>query len=547
MIKPLDKQISLNNEKLLLDDTQFQGEEEIPLDVVFVGAGPAGLAGAIKLAQLSKKENLNLEIGVLEKAAELGGHSLSGAVINPKTFFELFPDKKIEDFPFKDKVTKEKVTFLTKTKSFRLPTPPTMHNKGNYTASLCDIVKFLGEEAEGLGVNIFTGFPAQSLLLNNNQITGVRTTPSGLNRDSSPGTQHMPSVNIKAKITVLCEGTRGPLTQAYIKKEKLEGRSQQIYALGVKELWEVPKNLDHIVHTLGWPLKPSDFGGSWIYPMGKNRVSIGLVVGLDYKQHSVDVHNKLQHLKQHPLFKKILKNGKILEWGAKTIPEGGWDALPTKLYGNNLLITGDGAGFVNVPALKGVHYSMYSGIFAASSIIKAFKSEDFSEKQLASYQDAINNSFIKKDLEEVKEIRPSFKTGFIKGAIKAGLLSLKLNVFVSKNPPLIEDAAETKHCDTELEKLPLNPSTPVLSKVDAVYLSGNKTRDDIPCHLSTADNIDKKMAQLYSSLCPAGVYEWQNDKLVINAPNCIDCKATDVLAPRWEAREGGSGPNYKEM
>lgn len=547
MIKPLDKQKKLNNNELLIEESQFSDEEEIPLDVVFVGAGPAGLAGAIKLAQLSKKENLNLEIGVLEKAAELGGHSLSGAVINPKAFLELFPDKKIEDFPFKNKVNKEKVLFLTKTKAFRIPTPPTMHNKGNYTASLCEIVKFLGQEAENLGVNIFTGFPAKNLLLNTDKITGVRTTPSGLNRDSSPSSQHTPSVNIKAKITVLCEGTRGPLTQAYIQKKNLIGKSKQIYALGVKELWEVPKNLDHIIHTLAWPLDSSDFGGSWIYPMGENKVSIGLVIGLDYKKHSVDVHKKLQHLKQHPVFEKILQGGKILEWGAKTIPEGGWDALPIKLYGDNILIAGDAAGFVNVPALKGIHYSMYSGIFAAKSALEALKKEDYSEKQLSSYQERINQSFIKKDLQEVKEIRPSFKKGFIVGGIKASLLSLKLNALVLKNPPLEEDAADKKSLNTELEKLPLKPSIPVLSKVDAVYLSGNKTRDDIPCHLSSADNIDQKTAEFYSALCPAGVYEWQDNQLVINAPNCIDCKATDILGPRWEAREGGSGPNYKGM
>ncbi|MBE8221503.1 MAG: NAD(P)-binding protein [Bdellovibrionales bacterium] len=547
MIKPLGIQKKLNIDDLIIDESQFSGEEDIPLDVVFVGAGPAGLSGAIKLAQLSKKENLNLEIGVLEKASELGGHSLSGAVINPKAFLELFNEKKIEDFPFKNKITKEKVLFLTKNNSFRLPTPPTMHNKGNYTASLCEIVKFLGKEAENLGINIFTGFPAKNLLLNGNKITGVRTTPSGLNRDSSKGPQHTASVNIKAKITVLCEGSRGPLAQSYIQKESLTGRSQQIYALGVKELWQVPKNLDHIVHTLAWPLDSSDFGGSWIYPMGENKVSIGLVIGLDYKKHSVDVHTKLQHLKQHPVFKKILKGGKILEWGAKTIPEGGWDALPTKLYGDNILIAGDAAGFVNVPALKGIHYSMYSGIFAAQSAFEALKKEDCSKNQLSSYQEMINNSFIKKDLTSVKEIRPSFKKGFIIGGIKAGLLSLKLNALVFKNPPVKEDAEEVKSSDSDPETLPVNPDINILSKVDGVYLSGNKTRDDIPCHLNSEKDIDKKTAEFYAALCPAGVYEWQDNKLVINSPNCIDCKATDVLGPRWEAREGGSGPNYKEM
>lgn len=547
MINALGKQKKLDTNKLLLDESLFSNEEEIPLDVVFVGAGPAGLAGAIKLAQLSKKENLNLEIGVLEKASTLGGHSLSGAVINPKAFLDLFPDKKIQDFPFKNKVTKEKLLFLTKNKAFRLPTPPTMHNKGNYTASLCELVKFLGQEAESLGVNIFTGFPAQSLLLNNNKITGVRTTPAGLDRNSKPGQQHSPPVNIKAKITILCEGSRGSLTQAYVKKNQLENTSQQIYALGVKELWQVPKSLDSVIHTLSWPLDFSDFGGSWIYPMGENKVSIGLVVGLDYKKHSVDVHKKLQHLKQHPVVAKILEGGKILEWGAKTIPEGGWDALPKKLYGDGILMAGDGAGFVNVPALKGIHYSMYSAMFAASSAFEAIKKEDCLKQALSTYQEAINQSFIKKDLYSVKDIRPCFKKGFLLGGFKALLISLKLGFLVCKTKALQEDAVKKKSCLSALSDLPKNPKTAILTKSDAVYLAGNKTRDDIPCHLNSATDIDKKTAEFYSALCPAGVYEWQNNQLVINAPNCIDCKATDVLGPRWEAREGGSGPNYKEM
>ncbi|MGE4131169.1 MAG: 4Fe-4S dicluster domain-containing protein [Bdellovibrionales bacterium] len=520
-----------------------EGDDVVPFDVVFVGAGPAGLAGAIELAQLAKKNNVSLEIGVLEKAGALGGHSLSGAVVNPIGFQTLFPEMKLEDFPFRRKVTGEKVCLLTATGSVPLPTPPTMRNHGFHIASLSEMVRWLGEKAEGLGVNIMAGFPVDSLLVDGEAVVGVRTTPAGLNRDGQAGAGAMPATDVSARVVALTDGTRSPLSQAYIKWKGLKGNAEPIFALGVKEIWQVKKAPDEIIHTMGWPLPKDCFGGSFLYPMGDNQVAIGLVAGLDYRNPKLDVHLLLQHLKQHPLFAEILRDGKCSEWGAKTIPEGGYHALPKSLSGDGLVMCGDSVGLVNVPALKGIHYAMMSGILAARSIFAAIQADNVSAGQLASYDQSLRESFVFSDLKKVRNMRHAFKDGFYMGGIKAGLMTLTGGAFPGDSGHGEEDAAEWKQQST-----PDFPTEKVgLSKVDGVYLSGNKTRDDIPSHLTVGKDVSGEIADFYSHLCPAGVYERQGDKLIVNAPNCVDCKATDVLGPRWTPREGGSGPNYREM
>lgn len=546
-ITPLNHQAALPIDKLILKNAPPAGES-VPMDVIFVGAGPAGLAGAIHLAQLIKKHNESggslgeIQIGVLEKAANLGGHTLSGAVMNPRAIRELFPDLKDEELPLRGKVQGDRVYLLTPNGQIRLPTPPTMHNEGNYIASLCEVVRFLGQKAEELGVNIFTSFPADSLLTDGKMVQGVRTTPAGLVRDNSPGSQYMPSNDITAKITVLSDGTRSPLAQAYCQWQNTLPKQPQIYALGVKEIWRVKNVPREVTHTLGFPLPTDAFGGSWLYPLGEDLISFGLVVGLDYKSHSLDVHKSLQRLKQHPLFQQYLKGGEILEWGAKTIPEGGLNSWPKKLHGDGLLITGDAAGFVNVPALKGIHYAMQSGMMAAETIFEALKKNDFSEQSLSAYDTKIKNSYIRQDLYKVRNMRHAFKSGFYIGGIKAGLMTLTCGAFPSGGNHHLEDAAEPKSIEASAAGENVG-----LSKVDAVYLSGNKTRDDIPQHLTVGRDITPEVADMYAAMCPAGVYERQGDKLVVNAPNCIDCKATDVLGPRWQPREGGAGPDYKLM
>ena len=536
---PASFQAPLPQDQLIKDNPN---KDSIPMDVLFIGAGPAGLSGAIELSRLVKKDpNLNkIEIGVLEKAAQLGGHCLSGAVINPIGLQELFPEMEIKDFPLRQLVSNDDVYFLTQNKKIKIPTPPTMHNKGHYIASICEVVRWMGARAEEMGVNILTGFPAASLLTEGTRVVGVRTTPLGLNREGHPGPRYMPPTDITTQVTVLTEGTRGALTQAYLKWQGISSPRPQIYALGVKELWQTPKVPQGVTHTLNWPLPTNAFGGSFMYPMGKNFLAIGLVVGLDYKEHSLDVHKMLQQMKKHPLFSKYLKGGQLLEWGAKTIPEGGVDALPEKLHGDGLLIAGDAAGFVNVPALKGIHYAMYTGLLAARSIYQALKVKNVSADRLQSFDNEVKNSFVFKDLKKVGHMRQAFKSGLFCGATKASLMMLTSGAF-PKVSSFQEDAAEEK------QFVDHTWDNSGLSKVDAVYLSGNKTRDDIPQHLILGENTSKESNSLYVHMCPAGVYEQRNDELVVNSPNCIDCKATDVLGPRWMPREGGSGPNYKNM
>ena len=524
--------------------------ESVPMDVVFVGGGPAGLAGAIQLAKLVRADNEQgggigeIEIGVLEKAETLGEHCLSGAVINPAPFHALFPELTLENLPFRGPVQEERVYLLTESGSLRIPTPPTMRNHGNQIASICEVVRWLGEQAEGLGVNLFTGFPAESLLVEGESVIGVRTTPSGLNRDGQPGAGYNPPTDITARVVALAEGTRGSLAQAYYQWQQIRSPNPQIYALGVKEIWETKQPLDAIVHTMNWPLPKDAFGGSFMYPLEPNVVALGLVVGLDYRDAHLDVHVLLQQLKQHPLFRPYLEGGELVEWGAKTIPEGGYHALPERLAGNGCVVLGDAAGFVEVASLKGIHYAVQSGILAAHAIFDALKQGDVSASALAAYDRAVRGSVIVKDLHARRNMRLAFKDGFYAGGLKAGLMSISGGRLFGGRIAMEADADAPRRTDTPT---PSASGPLTISKLDAVFKSGNTTRDDIPSHLVVGEDVPAEVAELYVHMCPAGVYERAGDRLVVNAPNCIDCKATDVLGPRWTPREGGSGPKYRRM
>jgi electron-transferring-flavoprotein dehydrogenase len=540
-------------DRLILKNGAAGAGDRMDLDVLIVGAGPAGLACAIELAQLAKRDNSDLNIGVLEKAEALGEHSLSGAVVNPRAFRELFPDVPAAELPFRGPVKHERVCLLTSRATIPLPTPPTMRNAGNYIASLCEVVRWLGTRAEALGVNLFTGFPAASLIVDGQRVAGVRTAATGLDRDGRPLANYMAPNDLVAGVTALAEGTRGTLSQAWIQWQNVGARNPQIYALGVKEIWETKRPLDTIVHTLGWPLPTDAFGGSFMYPLEPNLLALGLVVGLDYRDARLDVHALLQRMKQHPLFRQYLEGGEMVEWGAKTIPEGGYYSVPARRSGEGVVILGDSAGFVDVPSLKGIHYAMQSGMFAARTIFQALKANDPSAERLADYDRLVNESFIMKDLYRTRNMRLAFKDGFYVGGLKATLMTATGGRTPGRMIKMESDA--------EVERrLPLGASPGVtpdgkltFSKVDGVFKAGNATRDTIPVHLVVGKDIPNDVAEFYAHMCPAGVYEvvvgaqHAAPLLRINAPNCVDCKATDVLGPRWTAREGGSGPKYKRM
>ena len=546
---PAQYQPPLPLDKLLVSVGAPGAGDRMELDVLIVGAGPAGLAAAIELAHLAQRDGTELNIGVLEKAAALGEHCLSGAVVNPRAFRELFPELRDSDFPFRAPVCNEAVYLLTADSRWRLPTPPTMHNRGNYVASLCEIVRWLGEQAEALGVNVFTGFPAASLLVDGARVVGVRTAASGLDRDGRPLANSLAPNDLVAKVTVLAEGTRGMLSQAWCAWQQVTGENPQLFALGVKELWETRQPLDTIIHTLGWPLPSDAFGGSFMYPLAPNLVALGLVVGLDYTDGALDVHGLLQRMKLHPLFRRYLEGGEMVEWGAKTIPEGGYYSLPARRSGAGAVIVGDSAGFVDVPSLKGIHYAVHSGMLAARAIFGALQAGEASPARLGEYDRMVSESFVVRDLYRTRNMRLAFKDGFYRGGLKAALMTLTGGRLPGRKIAVERDAEVerrlTAGASPGLDLVPDGKLT--FSKVDGVFKSGNATRDTIPGHLIVGREVTPELAEFYARMCPAGVYERADGELRVNAPNCIDCKATDVLGPRWTPREGGSGPRYKRM
>ena len=536
---PAQYQPRLPLDQLIIEAGSDGAGDTMELDVVIVGAGPAGLSCAIELAKLARADGSELNVGVLEKAEALGEHSLSGAVVNPRAMRELFPDLQDSDFPFRRPVDKEAVYLLTRSGKLRLPTPPTMHNRGYYIASLCEIVRWLGAKAEALGVTIFTGFPAAQLLVRGPAVAGVRTAAAGLDRDGKPTPGASTPNDLTAKVTALAGGTRGLLAQAWCERQHVPSENPQIFALGVKELWETKQPLDRVIHTLGWPLPRDAFGGSFIYPLEPNLVALGLVVGLDYRDANLDVHVLLQRFKQHPLLRSLLAGGEMVEWGAKTIPEGGFDALPERRSGEGIVILGDAAGFVDVPSLKGIHYAMQSGIYAARAIYQHLNMG----AALAEYDRLVNASYVVSDLYRTRNMRLAFRDGFYLGGFQAALMTLTGGRFPGGKYRMHADAEVPRRSSPNSA----GATTLGISKVDAVFKSGNATRDTVPSHLIAGSDVPLEVARFYAHMCPAGVYEATESGLRINAPNCVDCKASDVLGPRWTPREGGSGPRYKRM
>ncbi len=537
-------------------------DERIDVGVLIVGAGPAGLACAIRLGQLLEDSPETLErlgevpVAVVEKGKQPGSHLLSGAVVNPRSLRRLFRGRRrIEDMPFYGPVPGESVYFMTRRAALPIPAPPTMRNHGNLIASLSRLGRWLAEEAEEGGAMILPETAAEKLLVADGRVQGVRTGDKGRGREGQELGNFEPGSDLVARVTVLAEGTQGHLTGAALQHFGLQGENPQVWALGVKEVWKVAKPLDRIMHTMGWPLRPAaryrEFGGSFIYPMGDDMLTIGMVVGLDYRDAELSVHDVLQEFKTHPKIRRLLEGGERVQWGAKTIPEGGFLSLPRKLNAPGLLLCGDGPGMVNVPALKGVHYAIESGRLAAEAAFKALQrgTTPATPGALDSYDESVRESFIWKDLQEVRNMRQAFGRGFYLG----GALASAMTVTKGRFPP---GPLRTER-DTEQELLsgtgraeryPAPDGALTFDKLSSVFASGNKTRDDQPNHIRIATRVPREVGEMWVRLCPAQVYEIDGggDEVTVQlaSSNCVQCGAITAKGGRLTPPEGGSGTEY---
>jgi electron-transferring-flavoprotein dehydrogenase len=539
-------------------------DERIEVGACVVGAGPAGLACAIRLGQLLEEapevaERLGeVPVAVIEKGKQPGSHLLSGAVVNPRALRRLFKDRKpIDEWPFYGPVEKESVLLLTQRAAISLPTPPTMRNEGNYVASLSQLGRWLGEQAEEAGAMILPETSATQLLVSDGRVRGIRTGDKGRGREGQELGNFEPGSDLVARVTVLAEGTQGHLTGAAIERFGLAGDCPQVWALGVKEVWRVARPLDRVIHTMGWPLRAGaryrEFGGSFIYPMGEEMVTIGMVVGLDYRDTAVSVHDLLQELKTHPRVRRILDGGERLEWGAKTIPEGGLLALPKRLHAPGLLLCGDGAGFVNVPALKGIHYAIESGRLAAEAAFAALRRGETPSRPgaLSSYDEAVRGSFIWRELEQVRNMRQAFGRGFYVGGALASLMTATKGKF-PPGPFRTERDAEHELFQTDRARsYPAPDGTLTFDKLSSVFASGNRTRDDQPSHIRVERRVPLALGELWERMCPAQVYEVaeaDGDGTVtvqVTPSNCVQCGAITAKGGRLTPPEGGSGPEYQ--
>jgi electron-transferring-flavoprotein dehydrogenase len=538
-------------------------DERIEVGVLIVGAGPGGLACAVRLGQLLEehpdvRERLgDVPVAVLEKGKQPGSHLLSGAVMNPRAIRRLFAGRMpIEEMPTYGPVHGEAVYLLTKGAALRIPPPPTMMNHGNWIVSLSELGRFLATQAETGGAMILPETAGQQLLLDHGRVVGVRTGDKGRGKDGEPLPNFEPGVDVAARVTVLAEGTAGHLTTAAIERFGLGGRNPQIWALGVKEVWKVPQPLRRIVHTMGWPLRKraryGEFGGSFVYPMGEDHLSLGFVVGLEYADIELSAHDLLQEFKTHRLIRKLLDGGERVAWGAKTITEGGLNSVPAKLNAPGLVLVGEGAGLVNVPRLKGIHYAIESGRLAAESIFASLRRGEVAGRRgaLDTYDDALLESYVWQELAEVRNMRQAFDKGFFLG----GALASAMTVTKGKLPPGERDTHP--NADAELlrtgraARYPAPDGKLTFDKLSSVFASGNRTRDDQPSHIRVETKVPRDLAEMWRWMCPAHVYEvGEADgdgtvRLEVNPSNCVQCGAISAKGGRLTPPEGGSGPEY---
>jgi len=538
-------------------------EERIEVGVLIVGGGPGGLACAIRLGQLLEehpevRERLGeVPVAVLEKGKQTGSHLLSGAVVAPRALRRLFDGRlTMADLATYGEVPGEAVYVLTRRSSYRIPAPPTMRNHGNYIVSVSELGRFLTEEAEALGVAVPPETAATKLLVKEGRVVGVRTGDRGRGREGERLPTFEPGSDVVAGVTVLAEGTQGLLTSAAVDRFGLRGQNPQIWALGVKEVWRVQKPLDRIVHTMGWPLRTfsgyGEFGGSFIYPMGEDLVSIGFVAGLEARDVEFSVHDVLQELKTHRLVWKILGGGERVAWGAKTITEGGYFSLPKRFNAPGLLLVGEGAGLVNVPRLKGIHYAIESGRLAAEAAFRSLQRGEVPSRigALEPYDQALRASDVWKELYEVRNMRQAFDRGFYVGGALASLMTVtkgrlpggRLQTHPNSEWPLIRTGRAKRY--------PAPDGKYTFDKLSSVYASGNRTRDDQPNHLEITTRVRRPVAEAWAWMCPAHVYEVGQDlgdgmvSVVTTPSNCVQCGAITAKGGRFTPPEGGSGPEY---
>ena len=548
-------------------------DELIEVGVAIVGGGTAGLACANRLLQLLADDPETMErlgevpVAVIEKAKTCGGHNLSGAVMRPGPLQELFPDLTREDwrkegFAFGE-VTKEAVYALPNGKlSIRVPTPPNFKNHGAEVISVSALARYQQRIAEENGAYILTETAATQLIVEDGRVVGVRSGDKGRGKEGEPLGNFEPGTDVKAQATVLAEGCWGHLTGAAIREFGLaEGREPQVWELGVKEIWKVPKPLDRVIHTLGpWPLKISakygHTGGTWIYPMkdaktGDDLVSIGFVVDLHYKDATTSAHDLLQQFKMHPLVKKILEGGERVGWGAKALPGGGYWSMP-KLSMPGAVLVGDSAGMVDTVALKGVHHSIKSGKLAAEAIYSALKR---GESSFTAYEEAIEGSSVGKELYEVRNTRqPMAKKGLLLGAPLTGLLTAAKGRLPVGRIGWSRDDSYGMFIGKTSKGYPKPDGKYTFDKLSSVFITGNATRDDAPNHIRIQKNVPREIAETWTWMCPAGVYEIPEDApetgdvdVIVNYTNCVQCGAITAKGGRLTTPEGGDGPLYQNL
>ena len=541
-----------------------------------MGGGPAGLSAALRLAALQQRhDHAPLSIAVLEKAREHGAHLLSGAVLDPSALYELIPDWTDRGAPLDVQVSDDRIYYLTQHSKLRFPfTPPPLRNHGNYVISLNRFVKWLAAQAESSGVDVFTGFAGSEVLFEGDRVVGVRTGDRGVDRDRNPKPNFKPGVDIKARVTIFADGVRGNLTKTLISRFSLDaGRLPQAYAVGIKELWEVPSdrvNPGAVMHTMGYPLRSEEFGGGFIYALPEGRLSVGFVAGLDYQDPMFDPHEAFQRFKQHPLVSGLLAGGQMVRYGAKALPEGGWHALP-RCHVDGGLIVGDAAGFLNSMRLKGIHLAMRSGMCAAEAAFDAIRSGDVSQAGLARFKTLVDSGPIRAELYPVRNVHQSFSHGLWAGLLYSGL-SLVIGGWWFRDPmsahaghERIErvDTAGGGRFGSGAGAVTID-RTLTFDKLTNVHYSGTRHDENQPTHLLVQDTdicrtrCREEYRNPCTRFCPANVYEMvdaddgsEGKRLQISASNCVHCKTCDIMDPYqiidWVPPEGGGGPQYESM